>query len=247
MVKRNPHRIVPTLTPSQHHAAIAAAPAQQLEYHGGQLLASIQIKAVFWGDAWRSDSSAAVLMPQIERFLQWIVTSPLIDQLAEYSSPSLQIIHGAYQGSTTIGGSVATSITDTDVQNQLTNLWKSQPSLGAGALWPVFLPPNVQISAFGQRSCVDFCGYHEAVSNTAYAVVPFPDCTSCLGGMQPFDSLTSVVSHEVCEAITDPFTDGWYAANGYEIGDLCAVPTWQTKTLNGYTVQKEWSNKSRGC
>ncbi|MBV9149214.1 MAG: hypothetical protein JO024_05080 [Candidatus Eremiobacteraeota bacterium] len=242
-----PHKIVLTLVPSKHHAAIAAAPAQQLEYHGGSVLASIQIKAVFWGDAWRTDASASAMLPRIEQFLQWIVTSSLIDQLAEYSTPTQQIVHGSYQGAATIPGSVATTITDADVQNQLANLWKTQPSLGAGALWPVFLPPNVQISAFNQQSCVDFCGYHEAVSNTAYAVVPFPDCSSCVGSAQPFDSLTTVVSHEVCEAITDPFADGWYAPNGYEIGDLCAVPTWQTKLLNGYTVQKEWSNKSGGC
>ena len=95
--------------------------------------------------------------------------------------------------------------------------------------------------------CVDFCGYHEAVSNTAYAVAPFPDCAPCLGGMAAIDSLTSVLSHEICEAITDPFGNGWYAANGYEIGDLCAAPTWQTKRLNGYTVQKEWSNKQNAC
>ena len=247
MANRTVHHIVPTLTPSRHHAAIAGASSQQLEYHGGKLLAAVQIKAVFWGDAWQSDPSATVLMPQIEKFLQWIAGSALIDQLAEYSTPEYQIVHGAYQGSAAITGSVAATISDADVQNQLTNLWKTEPNLGADALWSVFLPPSVQISAFSQRSCVDFCGYHEAVSGTAYAVVPFPDCTSCLGGMQPFDSLTSVVSHEVCEAITDPFADGWYAASGYEIGDLCAVPTWQTKALNGYTVQKEWSNKSSGC
>ncbi|MBV8726974.1 MAG: hypothetical protein JO233_04250 [Candidatus Eremiobacteraeota bacterium] len=247
VLERMPHRIVLTLTPSKHHAAIAAAPAQQLEYHGGPLLTSIQIKAVFWGDAWHNDTSAVAMKPQIEKFLQWIVTSALVDQMAEYSTATQQIVRGAYQGSALIPGTVAATVTDADVQNQLTNFWKSQPNLGASALWPVFLPPNVQISAFNQRSCVDFCGYHEAVSNTAYAVVPFPDCSSCIGNMQPFDSLTTVVSHEVCEAITDPFANGWYAPNGYEIGDLCAVPTWQTKTLNGYTVQKEWSNKNSGC
>ncbi len=150
-------------------------------------------------------------------------------------------------GSAAIAGTVASTITDADVQAQLTKLWTSQPNLGSSALWPIFLPPNVKITAFSQSSCVDFCGYHEAVSNIAYAVVPFPDCSGCLGGMQPFASLTTVVSHEVCEAITDPFANGWYAASGYEIGDLCAVPTWQTKTLNGYTVQKEWSNSSNGC
>jgi hypothetical protein len=241
------YRIVPIPVPSKHRDAIMAAGPQKLVYHGGPLLTSVQVKAIFWGDAWTSDPTASATAGPIKQFLQWIVTSPLVDQLAEYSTPTQKIVRGAYQGFVVVPGAVKATIADSDVQTMLTTLWKTEPSLGPNALWPVFLPPNVQISAFSESSCVDFCGYHEALANTAYAVMPFPDCTPCLGGMPAIDSLTTVVSHEVCEAITDPFANGWYAPSGYEIGDLCATPTWQTKQLNGYTVQKEWSNNQSGC
>ena len=52
-------------------------------------------------------------------------------------------------------------------------------------------------------------------------------------------------SHELCESVTDPVPgQGWYDDANGEIGDICA---WQTKTLDGYTVQLEWSNSAGAC
>ena len=68
-----------------------------------------------------------------------------------------------------------------------------------------------------------------------YAVMPFPNCAGCLGGMINLDAVTSTSSHEFCEAITDPVPgQGWYDDTHGEIGDICA---WQI----------EWSNKDVSC
>jgi hypothetical protein len=57
--------------------------------------------------------------------------------------------------------------------------------------------------------------------------------------------LTSTSSHELCETITDPIPGrGWYDDSQGEVGDICA---WQTKKVGAYTVQLEWSNKSKRC
>jgi hypothetical protein len=78
-----------------------------------------------------------------------------------------------------------------------------------------------------------------------YTVLPYPGCTGCVGGLAPFDALTSTSSHELCEAITDPIPgQGWYDDANGELGDICA---WQTKTVGAYTVQLEWSNKAGAC
>jgi hypothetical protein len=66
-------------------------------------------------------------------------------------------------------------------------------------------------------------------------------------GWTNFQKQTEVTSHELAEAVTDPVLgQGWCGndANGnadasQEIGDLCNL---QQTTLNGYFVQKEWSN-----
>jgi len=63
--------------------------------------------------------------------------------------------------------------------------------------------------------------------------------------LAPLDALTSVCSHELAEAITDPVPgQGWYNDANGEIGDICA---WQNKTLGAYEVQLLWSNRANGC
>src|SRR6266702_2173929 len=63
--------------------------------------------------------------------------------------------------------------------------------------------------------------------------------------LQPLDALTSVCSHELAEAITDPVPgQGWYDDTSGEIGDICA---WQNKKLGAYEVQLLWSNRAKAC
>jgi len=102
------------------------------------------------------------------------------------------------------------------------------------------------VVAGSERSCQAFCGYHDrSAGGLFYAVVPYPDCSGCLGNPRPLDALTSVCSHELAEAITDPVPgQGWYDDANGEIGDICA---WQNKTLGAYEVQLLWSNRAKAC
>ena len=75
--------------------------------------------------------------------------------------------------------------------------------------------------------------------------MPFPGCAGCLGNANVFDALTGTSSHELSEAITDPVPPtGWYDNANGEIGDICA---WKFKTVAGYHIQLEWSNKANAC
>ena len=120
------------------------------------------------------------------------------------------------------------------------------PKPTANTLYFIYLPPGVRVVIGGSSSCQAFCGYHNGIgSGTFYAVMPYPGCTGCTGGLPPFDALTSTSSHELCEAMTDPMPgQGWYDDANGEIGDICA---WQTKKSGAYTVQSEWSNKASVC
>ena len=86
---------------------------------------------------------------------------------------------------------------------------------------------DMQISIDGGISCFSFGGYHNGYvsakhGNVFYAVLP--ECSS------GFSGVTYVASHELIEAVTDPFpTPGsspaypqaWNAVDGNEIADLC--------------------------
>jgi hypothetical protein len=228
---------------------IQAPPSPQLTYRGGPLLSAVQVSTVFWGTAW-GDAAQQNAVQGLNRFFQFVVTSVYLDQLAEYNTPQQKIGRGSYAGTATIPDpALGTSVTDGAIRQMLQQQLASGSSLPAptaNSLYFIFLPPGVSVAAGGDRSCQTFCGYHDAIeSQRFYAVVPYPNCAGCLGTLGPLDAMTSVSSHELAEAITDPVPgQGWYDDTNGEIGDMCA---WQNKKLNTFVVQQLWSNRAHGC
>jgi len=228
----------------------AAAPAVKphLTYRGGPLLAAAEVFLFFWGDTWQL-SPQYQLIQQLNDFFVFVLTSPLIDQLAEYSTPDFAITHGSRSGAIALTTAPPPSVQDADIQRLVQEEIASDPAVPqptANSLYFVFLPPGVSVGLDGGSSCVNFCGYHSAIGDKVfYAVMPYPECSGCTGGLAVFDALTSTSSHELCEAITDPVPGrGHYDDRNGEIGDICA---WQTKRLGQYLVQLEWSNQQGRC
>jgi hypothetical protein len=236
-------RIVPL-----HHPQALQASAPQLTYRNGPLLSAVEVFTVFWGTAWNSAPQNTV-MNNMNGFFDYILTSALIDQLAEYNVANYKISHGKRTGTIVITPASASSVSDTTIQKELQSAIASNsafPQPGANTLYFVFMPEGVKVVQGGSASCQAFCGYHNDINGQIfYAVMPYPGCAGCTGGLQPFDALTSTSSHELCEAITDPIPgQGWYDDSNGEIGDICA---WKTKKIGQYTVQLEWSNKANQC
>jgi len=236
-----PIRVVPLRT-----EALAPVARAHLTYRGGPLLKSVQAFLLFWGDAWQQQQD---LMDNLSAFFDYIVASPLIDQLSEYGVPNYAISHGSRTGAILLKSSPGAEVADADIQRLIQDEIASDPAVAQptpDSLYYVFLPPDVTSDLDGASSCVNFCGYHSDINGELfYAVMPYPDCSGCEGGLTVLDALTSTSSHELCEAITDPIPgQGWYDDQNGEIGDICA---WQTKRLGGYAVQLEWSNRQGRC
>jgi hypothetical protein len=167
-------------------------------------------------------------------------------------------------------------LTDAQLQNEIkkaiaANGWPTDST----RLFFIFTPANVGICQFAGRasganecSTNAFCAYHNFTQwNIIYAVVPddaqIPD-GGCDSGSAPVghgtDASLSSISHEHNEAITDPYLNGWKAADNSENGDLCAynfgaplgtTPSLQeyNQVINGteYWLQQEYSNADNGC
>jgi hypothetical protein len=248
----DPIRIVPLHLPAELYRpspGIAAPPAAQLTYRGGPLLTAVKVFTIFWGHAWQTSPNSG-LANHINQFFSFVLSSELIDQLAEYSVAGHAIGHGSFIGTATITTpALSHSVTDAAIQKRLQQEIHSNSSIpkpDANTLYFIYLPPGTAVVQGGSRSCQAFCGYHDTFGGGIYyAVMPYPNCAGCLGGLSPVDALTSTSSHELCEAITDPVPgQGWYDDTHGEIGDICA---WHTKKLGNYTVQLEWSNKAASC
>jgi hypothetical protein len=245
-----PRQIVPLVTPEALASLDSAA--VNITYHGGPVLSGVEVVTIFWGADW-SNAPDSTLAQQVNGFFDEIVTSSLMDLLAEYSTSATRIGHGSRKASFTItasepgnaqpGGRI---VSDDQIQTTLQG-WISNGTVSAttaNTLYFIYLPPNVVSTFKGVQSCDVFCGYHNVVGgNIYYAVVPYLTCSGCTVGTT-FETLTEVSSHELSEAITDPALNGWFDGKQGEIGDVCAG---QVSQLDGYTVQLEWSQQQSAC
>src|SRR5437660_8479982 len=93
---RDPIRIVPL-----HAAAVPVAAPARLTYRGGPLLRAVEVFTIFWGGDWKKAPQSA-MVGQINQFFDDILTSPLLDDLAEYNVAKYVIAHGKRTGTTTI-------------------------------------------------------------------------------------------------------------------------------------------------
>ena len=124
----------------------------------------------------------------------------MIDQLAEYNVPGQAIGHGALIGTKiiTLNAPVG-SVTDSQLRTQLKK-WISSKAIAKNStnrLYFIFLDPGIVSILGGSRSCQSYCGYHNNVGKVYYAVMPYPSCSGCLGGLQAFDALTATSSREL--------------------------------------------------
>ncbi len=227
----------------------------QLNYYGGPLLGSVKIQLVFW-------NRKVAYRNRLPGFYSTITDSPYFDWLSEYNTPSISIGRGSYLGAYQDSAPAPAKIEDADIQTELTKLISSGavPAPGANTLYMVYFPPGMSIDMSGSGSCQVFCAYHSSFVNGSteinYGVIP-DQGGACAGGCggdpSQFNNETSVSSHEMIEAVTNPAVGlatgntpaaplGWYDAANGEIGDICNAEQAQ---VSGYTVQRLWSN-SRG-
>ena len=94
-VERDPIRIVPLQT----DAPPSAPP--RLVYNAGPLLTAVEVFTIYWGDWWQS-ADGTTLSGELDTFFDYVLTSPLIDQLGEYSTAAATIGHGRRTGTTTL-------------------------------------------------------------------------------------------------------------------------------------------------
>src|SRR4051794_37320626 len=111
-------RIVPLHTPAAAEKRAAAAALPKLTYRKGPLIRAVEVFTIFWGDGWKAKPQSD-LVAKVNAFFDVVVTSPLMDQLAEYNAPGLTIGHGKRTGSITIPAKSPASLTDAAIQTFL--------------------------------------------------------------------------------------------------------------------------------
>ena len=125
-----PRRIVPIadFTARGLTSPAGGAPLPNLVNHGGPVLGAVQVVPIYWGLKWATLSTKTniTIAQELNNFFDFILSSPYMDLLAEYSTPSTKIQHGARLQSHTItnnepGTATPTGrqVTDAQIQNAL--------------------------------------------------------------------------------------------------------------------------------
>ena len=225
----------------------------------GTILAAPKIMPVFF----TGDPS----MTNLEAFIQGIGASAYwTAAVAEYGVAAAVADDAVVVDPSELAADAGTTLTPQDLEQFIvTHLDGAHAGWGApdsSTVYVLFLPESISVSDgnFGV-SCQNIGGYHDSVTikgvNVPFAVIP--RCAS-FGGMQGDDVTTSSTSHELVEAVTDPFPrQGLY---GYadvdmdhiiyswlplsELGDMCAQDgdSYFKPADFGFMVQRIWSNAS---
>jgi len=256
-LEKHPRRAKPRRTAK---CMIGAGRFEQLEsremlavtYHGGALLSNVEAQTVYLGSDWSNNATLKSQATSLDQFAGYLVNSPYMDMLTQ---ANYNVSRGSATAGQTLNLSINKSagITDAQIQADLQSAIKSGQLAApdANRLYIVYVEPGVVIKLGTDTSQNSFLGYHGAfagktaagkAADIRYAVIAYPGTPNPSDSSQGFanviDDLTSVTSHEIAEAITDPDVNykqlGWYddQKNG-EISDL----TSRTARLNGYLVQ----------
>jgi hypothetical protein len=256
----------PRTTFTQHpntHRNTSTLP--HLDYYGGRVLTHVKVSVVVWS-TWPYGRTVPLTgAHSISSFFSGITASPYFDWLSEYNTPTQRIGRGTLDGVYTVHPPTAangTTVTETQIESALRTMIAAGqlPRPSTTRLYAIFFRSGQKIVTPDGDSANDFCAYHETMSyssSTAYfAVIPYElRNTGCKAASTSFDSLTTVVSHELIEGVTDPGVGlnriSWYDRNNGEIGDICAGVSAPAAVTGGdgvrYVVQREWSNRSRSC
>ena len=220
-------------------------------YNGGALLTNVEAQAVYLGSDWSTNSTLQGQAQATDKFLATLVDSPYMDML---TNAGYGVGRGTASAGTVDRVGVNSVISDSQIQSDLASMISSGQvqAPDANRLYMVYVQPGVEVTLGSADSATSFLGYHGAFADGGnvihYAVMVYPGSPNPSAASQGFSSNfneeTSVSSHELAEAVTDPnvnfSTLGWYDSqrNG-EIADLAEGHESTITDANGvqYVVQ----------
>jgi hypothetical protein len=217
------------------------------------VLANVEVEAVYLGSDWRTSSGLIGLPGLLDGFLQSVTNSSYLGALGQ---AGYGVGRGSFTGATIDPTPLFGDVGDWQIQAEIAADISngSIPAPDGNRLYVIFLEPGVSVSSPFGDSSVDLLGYHSDFlgptgRGVSYAVLPFPGGPNgAVTGLNFFESLTAVTSHELAESVTDPQgvnvgRSAWFDATwrdpqtgqrGAEIADMTQNVF---INLNGYVVQ----------
>lgn len=233
---------------------------QNMTNHGGPILTSSVVRAIYWGSSWNNSAFTGDKLGGLDTFYSGWTGSRYSGTTTEYSSSnggvsgSISYLSRLVDTSSSLASAPSTATIVAEVSKMISN-----PV--ANGYYPVYTDLK--------RGTAGYCAWHDTgtVHNVQVQVAFFFNLDGD-SGCDPSDSrtvhsqgleaLANVSGHELSEAETDPHLNAWYDRMGNENADKCAWKFGATPLPLGsdsWKIQGNWSNAAynansgyvRGC
>jgi hypothetical protein len=212
---------------------------------GGRVISDVRVQLIFWGAIWNGNPKPSI--DAITNAVSLIHTGPYMSALSQYRG----IGPGSLRGKSVVASSNPPNPFQKEhVPQLLIDLLKKGELIGPDQepqiFYCIIMPPGVKYKFPKQ------IGDHSALINPANSSLNVHYAWVTNDGT--LDYVTTVYSHEIVEACTDPLGDpGFSAIQGVpgtcsqggwcEIGDVCVSKA----VVNNVCVQSYYSEKDRKC
>jgi len=245
------------LFPDKDHAQGWARPGggggQNLIDHGGAVIPSAYVVAIFWGPSWASGGSDNGKAIELTNFFTQYGTTPEYNVITQYRVGLSSLGPTTWNDTTT----PPQNVTDSAVQAEVARyLARPGAIVNESTIYEVFLPSSSYASFGTSDSCggpnLVFCAYHSNFGyqglDIKYSSMPYPSCSGCQWpGFTTAQNFEHFACHETREAVTDADGTAWYDRRGNEADDKCAWSPAPFIGTGGFGYQYEWSNSAGGC
>ncbi len=242
--------------PAQASPTKTTTPGNLID-HGGAVVRTSTISAIFWGPTANFPSDALPANSQD-------VSTGLPQELSGFSGSGYLGVANQYMRNSIAATTFGRSYFDGSAPP------KNNPSISAigGEVAKLVGAQNLQPNGIyvvytSNDGANGYCAWHDqaSVNGVTFQIAYVPNTSGvalCDPGMLPgapnrtegTRSMADSTAHELMEAITDPKPGAsWVDKNGSEIGDKCETATESLVPLTGSTwqLQPEWSNLVSGC
>jgi hypothetical protein len=248
-VNKNPNKSEPPiLGPHWSHDYARQHPAggsPDMTYHGGPILPSATVEAIFWGSSWLTYKGDEIT--GMDMWYKGVGGTSYAATVDEYTDGSGQRVSSSitYQGYLIDGSSVPRHLSTSAV---LSEVCKMVPKPVTNGYYPVYVDKA--------RGGANYCAYHSWGSCNGVAVEfgfffkPDGDAgcnpnSTVAGQSEGLAADANVSGHELSETRSDPNGNAWYDSSGAENGDKCAWTFGGPYVLFGsqeWKIQGNWSN-----
>jgi len=252
---------------AQAHRQSRTSGPNGIQYHGGPVLLDTPNVYLIWYGNWTGNSATTIL----PNFVSSIGGSPYFGINTTYFDSAKRAVsgHATLAGQFSTGYTQGTTLSDAKVQQVVSDAITTA-NLPADTNGVYFVLSSADVNE-SSGFCTQYCGWHAngTISglDIKYAFVGNPDrcpnaceeqTASSPNGNPGADGMTSIIAHELEEAISDPDLNAWYDRRGLENADKCAWTFGNTSaasngskynmTLKGkqYLIQRNWVNASGG-